>query len=117
MDQDVYSSSDFYPCESFEVNFGSGLKDGEHVIYFAVRCFSQYSSGLDIIKIPRIIEISVEYSVKDVSIFDSDEFDLLIITDESFVSDLQPLVDHKNSIGIKTIIQTVQDIYPISWWS
>ena len=36
----------------------------------------------------------------------------MIITDESFFSKLQPLVEHKNSIGVDTIIEKVQDIYP-----
>jgi hypothetical protein len=111
LDEDVYSSLDFYPSQSYDINLGAGLKDGRHVIYFVVRCYAQYSPGLDIIKIPRRIDIKIEYKTPDISLLDADEYDLLIITDESFISDLQPLVDHKNSIGVDTIIKTVQDIY------
>jgi hypothetical protein len=42
----------------------------------------------------------------------ADEYDLLIITNSKFSSDLQPLVDHKNSIGVRTVMDTVQNIYP-----
>jgi hypothetical protein len=111
LDEDVYSSSEFYPSEVYSVNSGAGLKDGEHVIYFVVNCFAQYSPGLNLIKIPEMIDIEIEYLLPDVSLFVADQYDLLIITDESFISDLQPLVDHKNSIGVNTIMESVQDIY------
>jgi len=40
-----------------------------------------------------------------------DLFDYVIITDEDYVEDFQPLVDYKNSLGIVTQIETLQDIY------
>ncbi len=41
----------------------------------------------------------------------SDEYDMVIIAPEMFSDDLQPLIDHKNSIGIQTILETTEDIY------
>lgn len=38
-------------------------------------------------------------------------YDFVIITPEVFADDLTPLVDHKNSLGISTIMQTTEFIY------
>jgi hypothetical protein len=40
-----------------------------------------------------------------------DQYDMVIITPEKFVSNLQPLVDHKNNHGIHTTIKTTEAIY------
>ena len=112
LDEGIYSSVDFYPSESYIVQTGVGLNDGEHVLYLTVRCYVQYSPADDIIKIPEEIVIEIEYVLPDVPIFTADEYDMLIITDEMFVSQLQPLVTHKNNNGVRTIIETVQSIYP-----
>jgi hypothetical protein len=41
----------------------------------------------------------------------SDEYDMVIITPEKFVSYLQPLVDHKNKHDVQTTIKTTETIY------
>jgi len=41
----------------------------------------------------------------------SDSYDLVIITPKEFSRLLSPLVKHKNSIGIKTILNTTEEIY------
>ncbi|MFE3846320.1 C25 family cysteine peptidase [Thermoplasmatota archaeon] len=109
---DVYSSAELYPSEPYSIGMGSGLKDQEHVIYLTIRCNSQYSPVLNTIEIPKQIDVEIEYILPEEPLFKADEFDMLIITDESFVTNLQPLVDHKNSNGIETMVETVQDIYP-----
>ena len=40
-----------------------------------------------------------------------DEYDLVIISPNQFLTELQPLVDHKNNRGILTILKTIEDIY------
>jgi len=40
-----------------------------------------------------------------------DEFDMMIIAPEKFSSSIQPLIDHKNSIGIQTFLETTEEIY------
>ena len=39
-----------------------------------------------------------------------EEYDMVIITPEKFVSYLQPLVDHKNTYDVKTYVKTTEDI-------
>ncbi|HHH83847.1 MAG TPA: hypothetical protein ENL29_00060, partial [Thermoplasmatales archaeon] len=43
-----------------------------------------------------------------------DTYDLLIISPEKFSDALQPLVEHKESHGIKTILETTESIYQSS---
>lgn len=111
IDDTIYSSTDLYPVDTFEVSEHAGMINGENVLIVNVQCNAQYSSGNDVIYIPEDIKIDITYNPPDEPLLAADEFDLLIITDESFVSGLQPLVDHKNSIGVKTVVDTVQNIY------
>lgn len=104
-------TKEFYPTNSYQITKTIGLREGEQVVSVNIMIYPQYSSKLNIFKTPKKIDISIEYELPYEPIFNADEYDLLIITDEKFVSKLQPLVDHKNNHGIETIIETTQDIY------
>jgi hypothetical protein len=54
----------------------------------------------------------MEYVPPSEPLFTADEYDLLIITHDKFEEQLQRLVDHKNNIGVRTIMETTADIYP-----
>jgi hypothetical protein len=41
----------------------------------------------------------------------NDDYDLVIIAPDLFSDTIQPLIDHKNALGIQTLIKTTQDIY------
>jgi hypothetical protein len=43
-------------------------------------------------------------------------YDLIIITPYSFVSELRPLMFHKNKVGIKTKIVTLSEVYRHTYW-
>jgi hypothetical protein len=45
------------------------------------------------------------------STLSSTDFDMVIIAPELFSTSLQPLIKHKNSVGIKTTLKTVESIY------
>ncbi|PNX45855.1 MAG: peptidase C25, partial [Thermoplasmata archaeon M8B2D] len=110
-DKEIYSGFDLYPSEPYYVRYGAGLKDREHVIYLTVVCYVQYSPAANVIKVPKNIDIEIEYMSSDSPFTAQGEYDMLIITDDAFVSELKPLVDHKNDHNVKTIIETVQTIY------
>ena len=40
-----------------------------------------------------------------------DEYDMVIIAPTEFSNELQPLIDHKNSVGIQTFLKTTEEIY------
>ena len=112
LDEEVYSSLDPYPLEQYSIQKRVGLKNGERVLSLNVRVNSQYLPAADMINIPTNICITIKYLLPEYSIFTADEYDMLIITDEKFAEGLQPLVDHKNKIGIRTVLETTQEIYP-----
>ncbi len=106
-----YDDIDIYPINSYEIKTGCGLDGEEHVLILNVRCYTQYKPAENKIYIPNEILISLDYNTPPEPLFNNDEYDMLIITHEKFEEDLQPLVDHKNNIGIKTIMTTVDEIY------
>ena len=107
----VLYNIDMYPINSYEITKTIGLRDGQHVVSVNIKIYPQYSSKLNIIKAPKELQINIEYELPRAPIFNADEYDMLIITDEEFVSELQPLADHKNDHGIRTFIETTQEIY------
>ncbi len=111
-DETVYNSDKLYPSDPYEVELKAGLYKGEHTLYVVVHCYTQYSPAEDTVYVPENIDISISYKPVSKPLFSNDEYDLLIITDEKFKDDLQRLVDYKNSIGVKTVLETVQEIYP-----
>jgi hypothetical protein len=53
----------------------------------------------------------IETRINVVSIHTKTKYDLLIIAPKEFIPNLQPLMAHKNTLGIKTIIKDVDEIY------
>jgi len=111
-DESVYSSGALYPSEPYTIRTGSGIKDGEHVLYVNVRCNAQYSPANNYIKVPKTIDIDIDYDEPSMPLFAADTYDMIIITHNKFKDQLQRLVNHKNSMGIKTKMVTVDEIYP-----
>ena len=74
----------------------------------------------------KIINISIisllllsSYSISANYIKNNNEdeiFDLLIIAPKEFVIDLQPLVHHKESVGIKTKLESTEKVYEEMFW-
>jgi hypothetical protein len=111
VDETVYESTAWYPEEPYRVKFGAGIEDGEQVIFVNIQCNPQYAPARDLVKVPKDIEIEINYENPTMPQFTADEYDLLIITHPLFAEDLQPLVDHKNSHGMRTIMETTDNIY------
>ena len=55
--------------------------------------------------------ISQSQNIKKIELISNEGFDLLIITPEKYVDLIQPLIDHKITIGIKTTLKTTNEIY------
>ena len=113
MDEEIYSSSSLYPSESCVVSKGAGMSDGENVLFVNVKVTPQYSPAEDILYVPQgDIVIEVEYIKPETPYFTGLEtYDMLIIAPEKFSGGLQPLIDHKNSHGVETILKTTEEIY------
>ncbi len=111
MDQSIYHSAALYPDVQYEIQKGAGLENGEHALIVNIRCYSQYSPATDVIYIPESIDIELVYDQPTAPLFASDEYDMLIITTDEFADFMQPLVEHKNAMGVSTVVDTVENIY------
>ncbi len=110
-DTDIYSSSDLYPSDEYTIRTGSGIEDGEHVFIVNVRCYAQYSPANNYIKVPKTIEIDLNIDEPLIPRFSAQTYDLLIITNDKFEDKVKELANHKRSIGIKTKVTYVDEIY------
>jgi hypothetical protein len=52
----------------------------------------------------------------NMSFFSKGPYDLLIVAPRPFLRSLTPLVNHKNSIGINTVLVDIQDVYDQMYW-
>lgn len=109
-DQTTYSNAEFYPKEKYQIKTGIGLDKGERVVFVTTHFFTQYNAFDNIAYTPTSINIWIDYELPDSPVFSENLYDMLIITADKFVDELQPLVEHKNSVGIRTKIETVENI-------
>jgi len=111
-DKETYESSKLYPADSYSVKYAFGMYQGERSVMVIVKINSQYNSAEDILTVPSgDIEVSIIYDEPAKQPASADSYDMLIITPAEFVTNLQPLVDHKAAMGITTIVETLEDIY------
>ncbi|GAH75944.1 unnamed protein product, partial [marine sediment metagenome] len=112
-DENIYYSSELYPSEPYTISRGIGRNGDEGIALFVtIKVTPQYSPENDLLIAPvGPISVEIEYYPPEASLFTSDAYDLLIITDSKFTSNLQPLVDHKEAMGVRTIMETVDNIY------
>jgi hypothetical protein len=113
MDTAVYSSSGLYPTDMVTVNKGAGLNQGENVLFVNIRITPQYAPAADLLYVPQgDVQIDISYIPPEHPYFmGADTYDLLIITPDTFSSNFQKLVDHKEAMGVKTLMKTTEDIY------
>jgi hypothetical protein len=108
----VYMSNKLYPEEKYTFSIHAGLEDKEHVVILNLQCFPiQYQPVENIIYSAERLNIDVIYELPNKPVVFPDEYDMVIIAPETFSSDLQPLINHKNSYGVNTIIKTTESIY------
>jgi hypothetical protein len=106
-----YQDIDIYPESQYTYRAGAGLKDGTHVTFLTVNLFPiSYKPSQNTITYSNVANIDISYNLPEKPVNFGDAYDLLIITPEEFTTELQPLVDHKNGIGIDTIMVTLDDI-------
>lgn len=107
----VYDSEELYPAKDFGYTAGAGLDGEEHVIYLAVHCYPvKYSPAENMIYYSENVDIHVVYEKPTSPVVFNDEYDLVIISSSKFSSNLQPLIDHKNSHNVRTILKTTEEI-------
>ena len=115
-----YLSIDIHPAFRYSYRTGSGLKDGEHVIYLTVHLYPvQYSPSSNMIYYYKNAIIDLTYTSPKNPINFPDEYDFLIITPADFSDEFYSIdpefdtsfIDYKNSQGISTKLVTLDEIY------
>lgn len=114
MNQEIYGSEGLFPDNWFSYNLGAGLDENmEHKTFLTINTYPvRYEPGSDTIYYADKIDVTVTYNVPDSNPFPTNtEYKLVIIAPKKFSSDLQPLINHKISKGVTTILKTTEDIY------
>ena len=110
----AFFSADYpaqYPKYWFNYKLGGGIKDSKHVTILTIELYPViYKIKENLIEYIREIKIDFvyrEYRTKNMI----NDYDFLIISPSSFISYAQKLADYKNSLGIKTKIVSLEEIY------
>lgn len=107
----IYETNNWYPNNCFDYDIGAGIVDGKRCLIVSVTCYPiSYQPSSDELKMYESQTIELTYTPPEEQIVFADEYDLVIITDEKFSSSVQRLADHKNQMGVSTVIQTTQGI-------
>ena len=111
-EEKIYQSNTPFPSDWITYNIGAGLDNKEHMIFLSIHFYPYlYIPAKNELLYAKEIEIEVSYTPPPKKLLDNKIYDLAIITTSDFSGKLQQLVNHKENHGIKTIIQSVEDIY------
>jgi len=116
MDAGIYNSDEIFPDNWFSYEIGSGLdKNMEHKTILTINTYPvRYSPTTDTINYAKNIDLTITYDEPTANPLPvSEEFDLVIIAPSKFSTDLQKLVDFKNSLNppVRTMLKTTESIY------
>ena len=106
-----YENLDIYPEKQFSYSLASGKNKDKHVVICALSLYPvQYNVKDNTIAYAQNADITIKYTPPKNPIKFADEYDLLILTPDEFVSTLQRFIDHKEQRDIKTKIVTLDEI-------
>ncbi|HMA82763.1 MAG TPA: C25 family cysteine peptidase, partial [Candidatus Thermoplasmatota archaeon] len=110
--EDIYDSEDVYPSNVVSYHTGGGLSNGEHKTFLTLRIYPvTYSPKLNQAHFVDNVSVKITYKEPSEPLLDDvDEYELLIISPDDFVNNLERLVTHKNHQGIRTRVKTVEEI-------
>jgi hypothetical protein len=116
MNEEIYNSEDYFPETWFTYHTGGGLdSNSEHKTFLTIRAYPvRYSPAADTIIYTDHFDITITYSEPETNPLPTNsEFDMVIITpSELHDTSLDDFIAHKNNMGVKTFIKTLEDIYP-----
>ena len=114
----IYQSNEVYPSKWVEWNAGAGLENEKHVILLSIHAFpARYIPAENELQYVNNVSIEIKYTLPSKPLLTNELYDLLIVTPSQFSNALQPLVEHKNSHGISTMLVTLDEIYNGNYFS
>lgn len=110
--KEIYLSNAPYPAQIVSYHTGGGLSNGEHKTFLSLRIHPvTYSPGLEKAYFVDNVSVTITYEQpKEPLLADVNEYELLIISPNAFVGNLERLVTHKRQQGIRTQIETMEEI-------
>ena len=112
VDSIIYQSNSSYPSDWYSTQTGVGLNNlGEHVLYFTIYIYPvRYIPQEDIFEYIKYCKIIINYEKMNITGFDDDIYDLILISPQEFANNLTKLVEHKNSHDMQTTLILLEDI-------
>ena len=108
----IYDEDTRFPSSFISYNTGGGLSNGKHKTFLTVRVnpITYRPADYEIDFIEQAM-VTIIYEQPDNPLLENkDEYDLLILTVSDFKKPLQPLVNHKEKMGTKTKLVTLNEI-------
>jgi hypothetical protein len=112
-DDSVYGSAALYPEAWYSYDLGAGRNENDQEVTFVkVVCYPvRYSPVNSLVTYAGGFQINVKYDApKTQPKTLTTSYDMVVIAPTAFQSSLQPLIDEKNTKGVKTIFKSVEDI-------
>ena len=108
----VYQSSEIYPASSFTYSTSTGLVGTDHVVLLSVTVYPiRYSPLENTLFVSEEYKITVSYEQPTHPMLFSNTYDLLVIAPDEFAEALQPLLTHKNAMGMNATLITLETLY------
>jgi len=109
----VYEINAFYPDEVFKYDIHVGSINGENGVIITGEINPvKYNPVTGMLEYFTQVNVNVQYKPgEQLGPLDDEQYDLLIVTANDYVAELQPLVDHKEEFGWKTKLISLDEIY------
>ncbi len=111
-DDSIYTSTSFYPDTWYRTTIGAGCDaDTGKIIRVKIVCYPvRYSPATNQIEYASSFDIGLTYEEPSTASQTNDTYDMVIIAPNIFRSKIQPLIDFKNSKGLRTTFKAVEEI-------
>ena len=112
-DPSIYGTAALYPDSWYTTELGAGRNTlDQEVVFVKVICYPvRYSPLGSQLTFTSGFDVTLSYDTTAVTPHTTTTSDLLIIAPKTFQTTLQPLVDFKNSKGLRTTFKSIQDIF------
>jgi len=111
---EIYQTNNFFPQNRYGYSIRCGLDtNGKQTTFVTFEvypiCYNPVQNCLSSV---TDVSIQIRYKQDDdnVAMTSAGAYDLIIIAPNEFASELQSLVNHKNSLGVQTLLKTTEEI-------
>ena len=108
LNSSIYESLDVYPSKNYDYSITCGING----LTLSVRLYPVcYKPLEDMILTYDFADINIVYEKPTFKTIYEEEYDMVIIAPKKFSSELRPLINHKNNLGVHTFLKTTEQIY------